>query len=46
MLAAELLRELGALNVEVWAEGDKLIYEPADVVSDELLYRMRDERSF
>ncbi len=44
MLAAEILRELGELNVKVWAEGDKLIYEPADAVSPDLLARMRDEK--
>ncbi len=44
MLGTELLRELADLNVKVWAEGDKLIYEPADAVSPDLLARMRDEK--
>ena len=40
----DLLRELGELNVKVWVEGDKLIYEPIDAVSPDLLARMRDEK--
>ncbi len=44
MLGTDLLRELGELNVKVWAEGDKLIYEPVDAVSPDLLARMRDEK--
>ena len=44
MLGTDLLRELGELNVKVWVEGDKLIYEPVDAVSPDLLARMRDEK--
>ncbi len=45
MLAVAPLRELAEVNVRVWAEGDKLIYEPADAVSPDMLARMRDEKS-